>query len=211
MYMGQHNDIQESIVSLLSQRQEGLTLLDIAGALGVHRHTVRKYVDLLVEKGTVTQRGVGQAKLCYLSEGFKIVGKETQSRLEVREIKKRIGEGARAKASSVLSLIAGLPRFELPKRTARLGLIVLFLVFIVGYSWFQATAYSQRVGVTYRVREDTIGSDLIIECDPDAEPRIEGLPSDRYRIGDNVVIYDYKDEKFRLVFGKAPDVYEFWD
>lgn len=207
--MGQKCDIQERIVSLLSHRREGLTLLDIAGALGIHRHTVRKYVNILTNEGAMVQRGVGQAKLCYLSESFKTVDREAYGGLKVREIRKKVGEGARTTASFVLNLIAGLPRFELPKHAAKLGLIVAFLVFISSYLWFQTTAYRQRIQVTSRVREDMLGNDLIIECDPGAEPRIEGLSSDRYKIGDRIVIYDYNNEDFRLVFGKAPDVYEF--
>lgn len=163
--MGRHSDIEERIVSLLSHHREGLTLLNIAGALGIHRHTARKYVDILADEGAITQREVGQAKLCYLSESFKTASRP-DTRPEVRPmvdaVWKRIGEKARIIALFVPTLIAGLPRLELPKRTARLGLIALFLVFVAGYSWFQATAYSQRIGVTYRVREDMRGSNTKI-------------------------------------------------
>ena len=56
------------------------------------------------------------------------------------------------------------------------------------------------------------GNDLIIEfTNPlNQEVRIDGLSVDTYSIQNNrVVIYNYKNEYFRLVIGAGSDVYEF--
>jgi hypothetical protein len=79
-----------------------------------------------------------------------------------------------------------------------------------------------KVKVKYNIVEDDpsvssriissyiLGNDLIIEYSSDAEPRIEGLSSERYRIDDEkIVVYNYNNGYFRLVFGKGSDVYEF--
>jgi Mn-dependent DtxR family transcriptional regulator len=62
------SDIKGRVISLLERHPEGLTVVDMAKALGVHRHTLTKYVYQLVGEGTVSQRLVGVAKLCYLAK-----------------------------------------------------------------------------------------------------------------------------------------------
>jgi DNA-binding IclR family transcriptional regulator len=62
------NNIAERIVELLSKHPEGLTTVDIARELGMHRHTVTKYIYQLVGSKKIHQRQVGPAKLCYLSK-----------------------------------------------------------------------------------------------------------------------------------------------
>ena len=60
------NEIAEKIVKLLHEHPEGLTTVDIAKFLGSHRHTITKYIYLLIGEGKIYQREVGPAKICYL-------------------------------------------------------------------------------------------------------------------------------------------------
>lgn len=55
------------ILDVLKQHPEGLTISSIAEKSGLHRHTSRKYVNELIDKGEVIQRFVGVARLCYLN------------------------------------------------------------------------------------------------------------------------------------------------
>ncbi len=61
-----NGDKKEWIIHLLEAHPEGLTVLDIAKELGIHRHTASKHVERLAAYGVVYQRKVGPAKLCYL-------------------------------------------------------------------------------------------------------------------------------------------------
>jgi Fic family protein len=60
---------REMIIEALKQHPEGLTTVDIARIVGSHRHTVTKYIYQLVGEGVIHQRGIGNAKLCYIREG----------------------------------------------------------------------------------------------------------------------------------------------
>lgn len=62
------SNIAEQIVEILSKHPEGLTAVDIAKELGMHRHTVTKYIYQLIGSKTIYQRIVGPAKLCYLTK-----------------------------------------------------------------------------------------------------------------------------------------------
>ena len=58
--------IKPKIVKYLKNHPEGTMILDLAESLGVHRHTIRKYVYMLDEEGKVNIRKIGVAKLCYV-------------------------------------------------------------------------------------------------------------------------------------------------
>ncbi len=60
------NHFRERIIDTLEKHPEGLTTVEIAKLIDSHRHTVTKYVFLLLGEGIIQQRQVGTAKLCYL-------------------------------------------------------------------------------------------------------------------------------------------------
>ncbi len=60
-------EMAQRIVKILREHPEGLTTVEIAGLLKMNRHTITKYIYALVGSGTIIQRNVGPAKLCYLS------------------------------------------------------------------------------------------------------------------------------------------------
>lgn len=59
------NEAEKRIEALVSKHPEGLTIADISSKLGLHRHTVSKYVYGLVKAGQLTRRRVGLASLYY--------------------------------------------------------------------------------------------------------------------------------------------------
>jgi len=61
-------NVEAEIIELLSKHPEGLTSMDISKQLGMHRHTITKYLYQLVGSEEIHQRQVGPAKLCYLSK-----------------------------------------------------------------------------------------------------------------------------------------------
>ncbi len=61
-------NIKERIIEILKKHPEGLTIIELSRILGVHRHTLTKYVYQLIGEGLIYQRKVGTAKLCYLRE-----------------------------------------------------------------------------------------------------------------------------------------------
>ena len=63
-------DIKVKIVEILSKHPEGLTFTQIARELGMHRHTITKYVYELKGEGTVFVRDLRTLKLCYLKKHF---------------------------------------------------------------------------------------------------------------------------------------------
>jgi transposase len=65
--MKDKNHIEERIIELLREHPEGLPILEIAKLIGMHRHTIAKYIYYLARTGTIYQREVAAAKLCYLS------------------------------------------------------------------------------------------------------------------------------------------------
>ena len=60
--------IKEKIIKILRDHPEGLTIVDIAKNLGMHRLTATKYIYSLVGAGIIYQRIIGPAKLCYLKK-----------------------------------------------------------------------------------------------------------------------------------------------
>jgi len=64
------NHVTERIKRVLSEHPEGLPILNVAKLVGMHRHTVTKYVYQLTGSGEIYQREVGTARLCYLRENF---------------------------------------------------------------------------------------------------------------------------------------------
>ncbi len=60
--------VKDKIIDLLMEYPEGLTTVDIAKALNVHRHTVTRYVYELVGAGIISQRKIGPAKLNYVKK-----------------------------------------------------------------------------------------------------------------------------------------------
>jgi hypothetical protein len=61
-------DVMAKVAETLRKHPEGLTILRLAELVGMHRHTVTKYVYQLIGAGDIYQREVGRAKLCYLKE-----------------------------------------------------------------------------------------------------------------------------------------------
>jgi len=63
--------IKDKIFKTLSKHNEGLTFSQIATQLGMHRHTITKYVYELKGEGIVFVRDLRTLKLCYLKKHFK--------------------------------------------------------------------------------------------------------------------------------------------
>lgn len=61
-------DIETKILEVLKLKKEGVTILELAKDLGVHRHTLTKYIYKLEGEGRIKVRKVGVAKLCYLND-----------------------------------------------------------------------------------------------------------------------------------------------
>lgn len=72
MYRSVHlwstKNIRKRIVSLLKRYPEGLPISTIAKYVGVHRHTVTKYVHEMVGAGIIHIRRISSAKICTLKE-----------------------------------------------------------------------------------------------------------------------------------------------
>ena len=58
----------KKIIKALKEHPEGLSIMEIAELIGVHRHTVIKYIYNLIGLGLIWQRKIGPAKLCYLKD-----------------------------------------------------------------------------------------------------------------------------------------------
>ena len=65
------NNIKEKLLNVLSDHPEGLTFTQIARELGMHRHTITKYIYELKGEGIVFVRDLKTLKLCYLKKYFK--------------------------------------------------------------------------------------------------------------------------------------------
>lgn len=63
-------DTKDKIELILKQHPEGLTFTQIAVEVGMHRHTVTKYIYELRGEGTISIRNLGTLKLCYLKKYF---------------------------------------------------------------------------------------------------------------------------------------------
>ena len=79
------NRVEEKIIETLREHPEGLTILNIAKLIRMHRHTATKYIYLLTGARAVYQREVGAAKLCYLKEIFTKPGKEAKILEKMKE------------------------------------------------------------------------------------------------------------------------------
>ena len=60
------NQIKRRVEEVLKKHPEGLHILKIAKLVGVHRHTVTKYIHELIGAGLIEQRTIGPVKLCIL-------------------------------------------------------------------------------------------------------------------------------------------------
>lgn len=66
------------IISVLEKHPEGLTLQKIAHLTNMNRLTATKYIHELIGEGTIYQRKVGIAKLCYLRDRYMKLVKEEE-------------------------------------------------------------------------------------------------------------------------------------
>jgi predicted transcriptional regulator len=64
--MNEKNGVRDRILNILKNHPEGLTIKDIAGEIGMTRHSVTKYIYQLLGEKSIRFRDVGTAKLCYL-------------------------------------------------------------------------------------------------------------------------------------------------
>jgi len=68
--MNDQSHFKERIKEALSEYPEGLSIAEISKVVGVHRHTVTKYIHELIGAGVIYQRDLGTVKLHYLSKKF---------------------------------------------------------------------------------------------------------------------------------------------
>src|SRR3989344_5826019 len=61
-----NNNIKEEILKILKKHPEGLTISQVAKEIGMHRHSVVKYIYELTGEKKVIQRKIGPATLCYI-------------------------------------------------------------------------------------------------------------------------------------------------
>ena len=61
-------NVRKAIVDALKKHPEGLSIKEIAEAVGIHRINVSKYIYELAALGIIKKRRVGPAVLCYLNE-----------------------------------------------------------------------------------------------------------------------------------------------
>jgi DNA-binding Lrp family transcriptional regulator len=59
-------EIEKKIIRALEKNKEGLMLTELSDKVGVHRHTLTKYVYKLEAESRIKLRKAGIAKLCYL-------------------------------------------------------------------------------------------------------------------------------------------------
>jgi len=74
------------IIDTIGEHPEGLTFTSLAEHVGLHRHTITKYIYELMGAGVIEQRNVGMAKLCYLRGDY---AQKTRRRIKMYPI---IGE-----------------------------------------------------------------------------------------------------------------------
>ena len=65
------NKIKSRVEKVLKKHPEGLHILKIAELVGVHKHTVTKYIHELIGAGIIEQRTIGPVKLCILARRSK--------------------------------------------------------------------------------------------------------------------------------------------
>ena len=66
--MVRNNGVKERIISILNYHPEGLTIQEISDKVGMTRHSVTKYIYLLLGEKKISQRDIGTAKLCFLCD-----------------------------------------------------------------------------------------------------------------------------------------------
>lgn len=64
-------NLKNKIIETLKEHPEGLTTVDISKLLRISRNTASKYIYQLLGEGSVIQREIGNAKLCYLKKMIK--------------------------------------------------------------------------------------------------------------------------------------------
>jgi ribosomal protein S24E len=82
-------EIKQKIIDLLKEHPEGLPILEIAKLIGMHRHTVTKYIYHLIGTGAVHQRDVAAAKLCYLSSTSAKSSKEKELLEKLKKVERK--------------------------------------------------------------------------------------------------------------------------
>jgi len=90
----QKTDVMAKVAETLRKHPEGLTILRLAELVGMHRHTVTKYVYQLIGAGDIYQREVGRAKLCYLKERL-------EEEVKAGELMRKMKDEAAASEKSV--------------------------------------------------------------------------------------------------------------
>lgn len=66
--MALKRDAKKLIIQALREHPEGLMLIEIAKITGMNRSTATKYVHELIGNGSVIQRKIAAAKVCYLRD-----------------------------------------------------------------------------------------------------------------------------------------------
>jgi response regulator of citrate/malate metabolism len=74
----QNSDIKDYILDLLSEKNYGLTIEEVASFLEVNRSTASKYLAVMQAEGKVHVREVGKAKLHYERTSFEGDGAQLQ-------------------------------------------------------------------------------------------------------------------------------------
>ena len=68
MYMDSNTDAVSPLLQVLKEHPRGMSVSDIAAAVGVNRNTVSRYLDILLVSGQVEMKAYGRAKVFYLSQ-----------------------------------------------------------------------------------------------------------------------------------------------
>jgi len=63
-----NGNLKKRILSILRENPEGLTMLNIAKLVGVHRNTIARYLYEMKGEESVVIRQIGPAKLFYLND-----------------------------------------------------------------------------------------------------------------------------------------------
>src|SRR3989338_5000609 len=62
----ENNNVKDHILKILNKHPEGLTISQIAKEVGMHRHSIVKYIYELTGEKKIIQRKIGPATLCYI-------------------------------------------------------------------------------------------------------------------------------------------------
>ncbi len=68
-------EIKKEIIRVLNTHPEGLTIIEIAKVIGVHRQTAAKYILWLDGAGEIYRRRIGAVTLNYLKRDWEKLGK----------------------------------------------------------------------------------------------------------------------------------------